>query len=85
MLSNVINEIEEFRRDVAVQLHEALNNLPEPGEPPGKVNLSLSLTMPDMSELDEEMLKLERYYGIHSDEFDGIGTITFLPSAKHSL
>jgi hypothetical protein len=64
MLSNVINEIEEFSKNVAEQLREALNNLPKPGEPPRKVNLTLSLSVPDMSELSEELRKLELYYGV---------------------
>jgi hypothetical protein len=62
MLSNVIKEIEEFSENMHKQLNELLNNWPQPGET-RILDISLKLTVPDMSELDEEVERLEQLYG----------------------
>lgn len=61
MLSNTIGEIEEFSKSMSEQLNEALKKIGS-GEQQ-VVDLMLTLTIPDMSELNKELKRLQRLYG----------------------
>ncbi len=61
MSTNMVDEIEEFSARYQTTLEDALANLPEPGEQ-RVIDLTLKLTMPDMTELHAEVERINRKY-----------------------
>ena len=68
LLNNVISETEQFGEKMAQEIEEAINNLPGPDEENRFLQFTLSITLPDTSELDRELAKLRALYGIVDEE-----------------
>jgi hypothetical protein len=61
MTTNMVYEIEEFSARYQTTLEETLANLPKPGEQ-RVIDLTLKVTMPDMTELHAEVERINRKY-----------------------
>jgi hypothetical protein len=62
LLSNSINEIEEYSENMHREIREAINTLPPPGEK-RTLNFTLTITAPDMSDLYQELSRIRHLYG----------------------
>jgi hypothetical protein len=63
---NLLDEIEDYSQRIQREVEQALSTPKKPGEE-RKVNLTLTLTMPDPSDFEEELQRVSELYGLALD------------------